>query len=128
MHDLLFETQSEWAGQSNIDELFADYVASLDLDQAAFAERLESGRHEAAVEENVQEAQLHGVTGTPTMFINGYSLFRGAQPYEVFDLLVGYAEKWRAGRPHSRGCCPAKRGAAGCTIAAYASSQRRRTD
>lgn len=92
MHDLLFETQSEWSGQSNIDELFADYVASLDLDQAAFAECLESGRHEAAVEENVQEAQLHGVTGTPTMFINGYSLFRGAQPYEVFDLLVGYAE------------------------------------
>lgn len=92
MHDLLFETQSEWSGQANAGELFTEYATSLELDSAAFTECLESGRHDAAIEENVREAQAHGVSGTPTIFINGYNLFRGAQPFETFDLLVGYAE------------------------------------
>ncbi len=66
MHDLLFEHQSEL----RIPDLLA-YAGELGLDKDRFSEDLR--RHAGAphVSEDVDSADLSGVSGTPTFFING---------------------------------------------------------
>ena len=64
------------------------------MDEATFAECLESGRHDAAVEANAREASSLGVSGTPFFFVDGYPL-NGARPYDHFELAVEYAEEGR---------------------------------
>jgi protein-disulfide isomerase len=92
MHDILFANQQLWAGQSDVETLFANYATEISLDTDAFAECLASGRFDDAIEASVQEAQALGITGTPTFFIDGYNLFRGAQGYDVIDQIVTYVE------------------------------------
>jgi protein-disulfide isomerase len=87
MHDLLFQRQQQWSGDSNAAETFVDLAAELDLDTGAFAECLDSGRHEAGVRADLEEGSQLGVTGTPGFFINGNYL-SGAQPYAVFEQAI----------------------------------------
>ena len=57
------------------------------LDLKSFGQCLDSGKHRAAVEADVQEGARLGVTGTPTFFINGRILV-GAQPLENFRKII----------------------------------------
>ena len=63
------------------------YAEELEMDMAAFNECLDSGRHAAAVQSDLQEGAGFGVTGTPAFFINGYPV-QGAQPYESFERVI----------------------------------------
>lgn len=65
-HDLLFEHQDALG--------FADLVRharELGLDADRFADDLREHRHAGAVAEDVESADLSGVSGTPTFFVNG---------------------------------------------------------
>jgi predicted DsbA family dithiol-disulfide isomerase len=66
MHDLLLDHQ----GSLRVPDLIA-YAAQLGLDTERFQDDLR--RHTAAprVAEDVDSADLSGVSGTPTFFING---------------------------------------------------------
>lgn len=81
-HDLLFEGQS----QATIED-FKRSAEQLKLDPKSFGQCLDSGKHQAAVEADVQEGARLGVTGTPTFFING-RLLVGAQPLESFRRII----------------------------------------
>ena len=81
-HDLLFEGQS----QATIKDLKRS-AEQLKLDPKSFGQCLDSGKHQAAVEADVQEGARLGVTGTPTFFINGRILV-GAQPLESFRRII----------------------------------------
>src|SRR3990170_4964473 len=81
-HDLLFEGQS----QATIED-FKRSAEQLKLDPKSFEQCLDSGKHQAAVEADVQEGARLGVTGTPTFFINGRILV-GAQPLETFRKVI----------------------------------------
>jgi protein-disulfide isomerase len=81
-HDLLFVGQS----QATIED-FKRSAEQLKLDSKRFGQCLDSGKHQAAVEADVQEGARLGVTGTPTFFINGRILV-GAQPLESFRRIV----------------------------------------
>ena len=78
MHDLMFQNQrllqvpalKEKAGQ-------------LGLDQSAFDECLDSGKYEEQVKEDTRAGTIAGVTGTPSLFVNGIPTPSGAQPYEA---------------------------------------------
>ncbi len=87
MHDRLFEGQEEWSGNSESLAVFKGYAGELGLAKSDFDECLDSGRHAAAVEADLQEGAGFGVTGTPAFYINGQPL-RGAQPYEVFVQVI----------------------------------------
>ncbi|MFW9998168.1 MAG: DsbA family protein, partial [Candidatus Odinarchaeota archaeon] len=87
MHDRLFEGQGEWSGEAGHVDVFKGYAGELELDQAAFDECLDSGRHMAAVQADFQEGAGFGVSGTPAFFINGQPLV-GAQPYEAFVQVI----------------------------------------
>jgi protein-disulfide isomerase len=86
MHDLLFQHQSQWSGQTPT-TLFAGYAEDLGLDSGAFEECLSSGKYGDAINADLNEGVQHGVTGTPAFFING-NLLVGAQPFSVFQQYV----------------------------------------
>jgi protein-disulfide isomerase len=81
-HDLLFDSQKQTALSDY--KRFAD---QLKLDQKGFATCLESGRHQAAVESDVEDGARLGITGTPTFFING-RLLVGNQPVDNFKKVI----------------------------------------
>jgi protein-disulfide isomerase len=81
-HDLLFESQSP----ATIED-FKRSAEQLKLDLKSFGQCLDSGKHQAAVEADVQEGARLGITGTPTFFINGRILV-GAQPLESFRKII----------------------------------------
>ena len=66
MHDLLFDHQDAL----NADDLIG-YAEQLELDVERFASDLRKGVSNARVADDVDSADLSGVNGTPTFFING---------------------------------------------------------
>ena len=73
--------------------MIAAYVESLKLrarelalDTAAFDACLDSGKQAARVKSDMQDAAKAGVSGTPTLFVNGRILL-GNQPAELRALI-----------------------------------------
>jgi protein-disulfide isomerase len=66
MHDLLFRHQDAFEAEDLV-----GYAEELGLDVAQFADDLRTSAGAAQVADDVDSADLSGVTGTPTFFING---------------------------------------------------------
>ena len=66
MHDLLLEHQD-----SLRPDQLVGYAAQLGLDVERFTRELWKHKHEPRVADDVEGADLSGVRGTPTFFING---------------------------------------------------------
>jgi protein-disulfide isomerase len=66
MHDLLFDHQDELTGRDVM-----RYAEELGLDLDQFHKELKNHEHAARVARDVESAELSGVSGTPTFFING---------------------------------------------------------
>jgi Na+/H+ antiporter NhaA len=82
MHDLLLARQDALA--------FADllrYAGELGLDVDRFRDELKRHVHEARIAQDVESADLSGVSGTPTFFINGQRHY-GAYDTETLKLAV----------------------------------------
>jgi predicted DsbA family dithiol-disulfide isomerase len=81
-HDSMFGNQRELS----IADL-KQRAVDLKLNPQAFNQCLDSGKHAAAIQADIQEGARHGVTGTPALFING-RLLSGNQPYgEIRDVI-----------------------------------------
>ncbi|MEM9774783.1 MAG: thioredoxin domain-containing protein [Chloroflexota bacterium] len=96
MHDAIFANQAAW-GQGGvtpetINQVFVGLANNLGIDVAAFETCLIDGRYDDAIEANYQEGVAEQISGTPSFFIDGYFL-SGAQPFEVFDLVVSAVEE-----------------------------------
>ena len=63
------------------------YASELGLDIAKFNKCLNSRKYEEEVLKDRQDGIKAGVTGTPTIFIDG-RIIEGAQPYEVFKEVI----------------------------------------
>jgi protein-disulfide isomerase len=66
MHDILLDHQDELKP-----EQLVAHATRLGLDVARFTRELRKHEHEARVADDVESADLSGVRGTPTFFING---------------------------------------------------------
>lgn len=73
MHDLVFERQSEWAGQSPdaMVDVLIGYAEELGLDVEQFSGDLKEGTYRHLVQQRYDEAAALGLPGTPTVFLNG---------------------------------------------------------
>jgi cyclophilin family peptidyl-prolyl cis-trans isomerase len=73
MHDLLFERQTEWSGQSvdQMPEVLAGYAKELGLNVKQFSDALQKGTYRDKVQKQYDEAVALGLPGTPTLFLNG---------------------------------------------------------
>ena len=84
MHRALFERQGDWSGRDDAGEVFVGLAGELGLDEATFRQCLESGRHTAAVQTDLDQGIGLGINGTPAFFLNG-NFISGAQPFSVFQ-------------------------------------------
>jgi protein-disulfide isomerase len=66
MHDLLLDHQGDLGPR----DLLA-YAEQLDLDLDRLRDELQGQVHAPRIEEDVDSADISGVTGTPTFFVNG---------------------------------------------------------
>ncbi len=82
-HDALFDEKKAWSKD--------DFVALAKQvkvkKRKKFAECLESDRHLATVDRDMQDGRKAGMTGTPGFYINGIVVV-GAQPMEVFEDVI----------------------------------------
>jgi protein-disulfide isomerase len=82
LHDRLFANQQ----QLQVPQL-KQHAAAIGLDRATFDQCLDSGRHAAIVQEDVDYGGTMGVASTPTLYING-RLVTGAQPAAIFESII----------------------------------------
>jgi cyclophilin family peptidyl-prolyl cis-trans isomerase len=89
MHDLLYERQGEWSGQSPeaMEETLAAYAGEIGMDVAQFSQALEEGTFRDQVMQSYTEASSLGLRGTPSIFING-QFYNGPVEEYVFDGLI----------------------------------------
>lgn len=81
-HDALFAEQKPWT-----DDDFRGYAKNIGLDEKKFDECLQSGRHAATVDADLEAGKGIGMGGTPGFYVNGV-VVSGAQPLEVFVELI----------------------------------------
>ncbi|MBI4015381.1 MAG: DsbA family protein [Candidatus Aenigmarchaeota archaeon] len=81
-HDVLFKNQDKLG----VDDL-KKYAADMGLNTATFNSCLDSGTKKNQVEKDASDGDTAGVTGTPTIFVNGKPIV-GAQPYAAFKAAI----------------------------------------
>jgi protein-disulfide isomerase len=73
-HDYIFGQQQRWAEQNNPVNQFIEFAEQVGLDGSAFSQCLRSDKYQKEVSESRQLGSTLGVTGTPTLFVNGRRL------------------------------------------------------
>lgn len=83
MHKYLFDNQPPESDTSmfTVDKL-TQVAGTLGLDTNKFNSCLSTNKYQKNVDKDQSEGQAAGVSGTPTMFINGVSVV-GAEPYDT---------------------------------------------
>ncbi len=81
-HDRLFANFGQLAPTA-----LKQHAAAVGLDPEQFATCLDSGQMRVAVQQDLDDGEQHGVSATPTFFINGRPV-AGAQPFERFKQLI----------------------------------------
>jgi protein-disulfide isomerase len=64
------------------------YAKEIDLNVDSFDRCFASGKYKAVVQQDLNEGVQLGLTGTPTIFINGREI-SGNQPLETFEAIIG---------------------------------------
>lgn len=83
LHDAMFDDQNKLT----VSDLKAT-AAKLGVDQKKFDSCLDSGKYVEQIQNDQREGARVGVTGTPTMFINGVMVDGGAVPFETLSALI----------------------------------------
>ncbi|HEX2188032.1 MAG TPA: DsbA family protein [Longimicrobiaceae bacterium] len=73
-HDVVYGQQRNWSAERDPTELFVQYARQAGADPARFEECLRSDRFAREVSESMQLGQSLGVSGTPTLIVNGRRL------------------------------------------------------
>jgi protein-disulfide isomerase len=84
-HDALFANQQDLSRPE-----LERHARALGVNMKRFRSALDSRRHRALVERDIEVANDAGIRGTPGFTVNGYFI-SGAQPYEAFDKLIRFA-------------------------------------
>lgn len=99
-HDNLFRNQTRWSTLANPIGLLEEYARTLDMDDDAFADCLNSDRHAELVTANMQLGEVMGVGGTPTLFVEYGGTVR---PIESdFFTIQSYVDELLASEPESQ--------------------------
>ncbi len=88
-HDLLFEKQPAFERKNLL-----LYAGDVGLDKTEFARCLDARRFAADVEADGKQATALGITGTPTLLVNG-RLIVGEPPLEEFRSIIERALRER---------------------------------
>jgi len=89
MHDKIFSEQGK-QGTGTITYGITDlkkWASQIGLDSVKFNKCLDSGKYKSEVEKDSADGSSYGVSGTPTLFVNGNPVV-GAQQFSVFKALI----------------------------------------
>lgn len=81
MHDLIFANFSKLT-----EDMFKDFATKLNLDVNKFLADFNSNRYDALIQQDINLARTVGVTGTPTLFVNGKRMRR--RSFEDFKAAI----------------------------------------
>jgi protein-disulfide isomerase len=81
-HDKLYANSPK----ASADDL-KSYAKEVDLDVDSFDRCFANGKYKAVVQKDLKEGAQLGLTGTPTIFINGREI-SGNQPLEAFEAII----------------------------------------
>jgi len=87
MHDWLFTNKSTWANQSDAANIMIQGASQVGVDSTTLAECMTSGRMEARVQADFNEARRAGARGTPAFLVNG-RLVPGFLPWEQWQPII----------------------------------------
>lgn len=79
-HDILFANQGAENGGSFNNKRLVAFAQSLGLDMTQFNQCFNSDKYSAEIEADYQQGVSMGVTGTPTIFVNGKQVAPGFVP------------------------------------------------
>jgi protein-disulfide isomerase len=101
MHDRLYETQQVWSQEANPKPLFGKYALDLGLDTAQFFRDMGSEQVRMRIQADKDMGVQMGVTGTPTVFIEGRELKPEATTSEGIRKAIDYVinQKARSSSP-----------------------------
>jgi len=89
MHDLLFEKQKEWKDAPMARPVFLTYARTLGLNLEKFSQDIDSTAISNRVMNDEKAGSARGVTGTPTVFLNGREIaFEEATNYNTLRALI----------------------------------------
>ncbi|MEJ7712363.1 MAG: DsbA family protein [Pyrinomonadaceae bacterium] len=74
MHNQLYKNQSKWSKDPKARQIFSEYARSLGLDLARFTRDIDSLQANTRIRQDTERGNSLGVTGTPTVFLNGREL------------------------------------------------------
>jgi protein-disulfide isomerase len=74
MHDLLYENQKLWSEEADPKPIFLKFAHDLGLDSARFERDLGSDEVKMRIQADQDAAAKQGITGTPTILIDGRRL------------------------------------------------------
>jgi protein-disulfide isomerase len=87
MHDKLFENQNAWSKSAAPQAYFIQYAEELGLDVPLFKQHMRASLIEDKIQDQFNEAQEKGLTGTPSFFLNGEKL-----EFQTFEDFFGAIE------------------------------------
>lgn len=93
-HDRVFAEQAKQGQgtiQFGVDDL-KKWAKGINLNTTKFNQCLDSGKYKDEVAKDVAEGTAAGVSGTPTVFVNGQKIV-GAQPFAAFKAVIDQALK-----------------------------------
>jgi protein-disulfide isomerase len=74
MHDRLYLNQKAWADEADARSVFVGYARELGLDVDRFTRDMDSREVDEKIAADSRDAETHGITGTPTLVLDGNQL------------------------------------------------------
>ncbi|MDX6612745.1 MAG: hypothetical protein QOD75_1931 [Blastocatellia bacterium] len=74
MHDRLYLNQKSWAEEADARTVFIGYARELGLDVDRFTKDMDSPEVDAKITADSRQAEAQGITGTPTLVLDGNQL------------------------------------------------------
>ena len=90
MHDLLYENQDLWKDDVNPRTIFLGWAKDLKLDIERFAADFDGSQVKLRIEADQEAASQMGITGTPTVLVNGRQLLPEATTPEGVRAAMQY--------------------------------------
>lgn len=87
MYDKLFDSQDEWAAESNPIEMFKKYAGELGIDPEKFVTDMGDSSVQDKINKDMADGNSSGVNSTPTFFFNN-ELYRGGVGYQDFKTQI----------------------------------------
>ncbi len=93
MHDLIYERQQSWSQADNAAQIFEGYAEELELDMEQYRADVGSSEVLATINADRERADEHGVTGTPSFYINEEPIENPQDASEFFAVIDEYIER-----------------------------------